>query len=117
MAGELGRLMRLLVQADKQAVITKVIPTPTPTQFTSQITDNTRKGIGVYNHTVHANSVSGECFFGFADGDGGMSPSGESMPIPMGSIWDIPIAETDDIPLYFQSVSGETGDLRVIEVA
>jgi len=115
MAGELGRLLRLLVQADKQAVITKVVPTPTPTQFTSQITANTRKGIGVYNHTQHANSESGECFFSFASA--GMSPSGESMPIPQGSIWDIPVADVIAVPIYFQSVSGEVGDLRVIEVA
>ena len=115
MAGELGRLLRLLVQADKQAVITKLVPSHNPTQFTSQITENTRKGIGVYNHSNNANAESGECFFGFTSA--GMSPSGESMPIPQGSVWDIPIAETSDISLYFQSISGETGDLRVIEVA
>lgn len=114
MAGELGRLLRLLVQADKQAVITQVTPTPVPALFESQIDLNTRKGIGVYNATVHANTESGECFFGFSTA---MSPSGESMPIPMGTVWDLPVAAVDAIPVYFQSVSGETGDLRVIEVA
>ena len=113
MAGELGRLLRLLVQADKEATITQVTPTPTPAQFTSQVSANTRKGIGVYNATAHANTESGECFFGFS---AAMSPSGESMPIPMGAVWDIPVADVTAIPLYFQSVSGETGDLRVIEV-
>ena len=115
MAGELGRLLRLLVQADKQAVITKVVPSHTPTQFTSQITENTRKGISVYNATNHVNAESGECFFGFESA--GMSPSGESMPIPQGSVWDIPVAATEDIPLFLQSISGETSDLRVMEIA
>jgi len=110
---ELGKLLRLLVQADKEATITKVIPTPVPAQFTSGITANTRKGIGVYNATTHANTESGECFFGFK---AGMSPSGESMPIPQGTVWDIPVADVTAIPIYFQSVSGEVGDLRVIEV-
>ncbi|MCK5602099.1 hypothetical protein KAR91_09525 [Candidatus Pacearchaeota archaeon] len=114
MAGELGRLLRLLVQADKQAVITKLVPSHTPTLFTSQITENTRKGIGVYNNS---DAGSGECYFGFDSVT--MSPSGESMPIPQGSVWDIPIADTEDIPLYFHSeISGELNlDLRVIEVA
>jgi len=114
MSGQVARLLRFLIQADQQAVITKITPTPTATLFESQIDDNTRKGIGVYNQTSHANSESGECFFGFS---AAMSPSGESMPIPQGTVWDIPVADVAAIPIYFQSVSGETGDLRVIEVA
>ncbi len=113
MAGELGRLLRLLVQADKQAVITRVVPSHIPTQFTSQITANTRKGISVYNNS---DAASGESFYGFDSET--MSPSGESMVIPKGyPQTDIPIAETSDILLYFQAVSGETCDLRVMEIA
>ena len=116
MAGSVARLLRLLVQADKEAIITQFTPTPFPIEFSGEISKNTRKGIAIYNHTKHANSDSGECFFGFNEDT--MSPSGESMPIPQGALFDVPIASCDAIDLFIQSASGEkTSDLRFIEVA
>ena len=109
---EWTRYLRLLVQSDKEAKVTKVDVTETPTQFTSQLVGgNTRKAIGVYNNS---NENSGECFYGFSSY---ISPSGEAMVIPVGAHIGIPIANTSNIDLYFCASSGELGDLRVEEYA
>lgn len=109
---EIAKYLRFLIQADKEAKITAVSVTETPTKFESQLTsEQTRKGIGIYNNS---NASSGECYYSFSELT---SPSGESMPIPKGSIANIPIADVSAIELYLLSDDGEVGDLRVIEVA
>ena len=106
------KLLRLQVQADKEAKITAVTVTGTPTKFVSQLANGeTRKSISAYNNSPAA---SGECYYGFSPT---MEVSGESMPIPQGSVVDIPIADTSNIDLYFMCISGELGDLRVEELA
>lgn len=109
---EIAKLLRLLAQGDKEAIVTAVTATLTPAKFSSQLTSgHTRKGIAAYNNS---NSSSGECYYGFS---ASISPSGESMPIPLGAMVNIPVANVDAIDLYFVSTSGEYGDLRIIEIA
>ena len=99
--------LRLLSQADKQLKTTAVTVTGTPTKFTSQVTQF-RKGIAAYNNS---NSASGECAWGGSD-----LTAANGMLIPKGSIVDIPVST--NIDLYFcNTVSGENGDLRVVEIA
>jgi len=108
---EMAKLLRFLVQGDKEAKITQVSASITATKFTPQLT-YARKGMAVYNNS---NDASGECYYGFT---ATMSPSGESMPIPKGAVVNIPVST--DIDVYFLSFSGEVGqqgDLRVIEIS
>ena len=109
---EIASLLRLQVQADKEAVITAVTVTEVPTKFTSQLTlGYTRKSISAYNNS---NSASGELYYGYV-GSGELSASAYSQPIPVGS--QVGINVSTDIDIYFVSEVGETGDLRVEELA
>ena len=114
---ELGRMLRLLVNGDKEFKITKVLTLGAPAQFTSQLTGgHTRKHLFAYNNS---DSASGEILWGGSDCD----VSG--MPIPKGAVWPIPVADSEasdavseGIDLYFcNTISGEIGDLRVLEIA
>jgi len=109
---EIAYYLRLLVQADKEAVITPVtLSSDTPSKFSSELTsEQTRKGIAAYNNS---DSGSGECYYGFT----AVVAPGTGMPIPKGAMVNIPVADVDAIDLYFVGTSGEIGDLRVIEVA
>jgi len=99
--------LRLLSQADKQLKTTAVTVTGTPTKFTSQLSFF-RTGIAGYNNS---NTASGEIVWGSDD-----LTAANGMPIPKGSICDFPISTNVD--LYFcNTVSGENGDLRVVEIA
>lgn len=120
---DVARLLRFLVQGDREAKITAVTTHGDPEEFTSQLTSGQpRKSIRVYNDS---NSASGEILYGFTSD---MTNSEESQPIPRGAMIDIPIAskkftsvddDTDDaISLYFMNTnSGEWGNLRVQEIA
>ena len=107
MSSEQTYLLRLQSQADKELKTTAVTVTGTPTKFTSQVTQF-RKGIAAYNNS---DTASGECVWGGSD-----LTVASGMPIPKGSIVDIPVSTSIDI--YFcNTVSGENGDLRVVEIA
>lgn len=77
--------------------------------FTSQLTSGyTRKFLAAYNNS---DSASGEVVWGASD-----LTEGNGMPIPKGSIVDIPLST--DVSVYFcNTVSGEIGNLRVVEIA
>jgi hypothetical protein len=109
MSSELAYLARLNSIATKELKITSVNVFGSSDLFTSQLVEGyTRKGFGAYNNS---DSASGECVWG---PEGVTSETG--MPIPKGSIVDIPCSV--DIPIYFcNTVSGETGNLRVVEIA
>ena len=109
MSRELAYLARLNSQATKELKTTAVTVTGAPTKFTSQLTEGyTRKGFCAYNNS---NPASGECAWGGSD-----LTAANGMPIPKGAIFDFPIST--DIDIYFcNTVSGENGDLRVVEIA
>jgi hypothetical protein len=108
--GNRAKLLRLMVQADQEAVVTAVLVTATPTKFTSQLQlGQDRKRLKVYNAS---NGSSGECCFGFSDD---ISTTYKSYPIPKGEDKIIEVAEAVDV--YFVSATGETGDFRVQELA
>ena len=107
---QVENLLRVMVNGDKEAKITTVAVTPTPTLFTSQLANGfPRKSICVYNNS---NSASGECYYGYSNA---ITPSSGSRPIPLGSVIEIPV--TTNIPVYFSCVAGELGDIRVEEIA
>ena len=101
--------LRLMSQADKEMVVTAVDVFGTPAKFTSQLTlGYSRKGAAGYNSS---DAASGEIVFGPA---GVTAATG--MVIPKGAIFDFPISTAVDI--YFcNTISGETGNLRVVEIA
>jgi len=109
MSNELAYLARLNSLATKELKITAVDVFGSSDLFTSQLTEGyTRKGLGAYNNS---GSASGEICWGPL---GVTAETG--MPIPKGSIFDIPCSVA--IPIYFcNTISGETGNLRVVEIA
>jgi hypothetical protein len=110
MSGQIENLLRVMVNGDKEAVITAVAVTPIPSLFTSQLVQGfPRKAIWAYNNS-HINS--GECYYGYVSG---ITPIMYSRPIPVGAVVEIPV--TTNIPLYFRSASGELGDIRIEEIA
>jgi hypothetical protein len=96
-------------QGTKELKITAVDVFGSSDLFTSQLTEGyTRKGFGAYNNS---GSASGEIVWGPST-----VTAANGMPIPKGAMVDIPVSV--DIPIYFcNTVSGETGNLRVIEIA
>jgi hypothetical protein len=110
---EIAKYLRFLINADKEAKITVVSVTETPTQFATQLTgENTRRRIAVHNR--HA-SGSGECYYSFSNT---ASPSGESMVIPKAGVPDyLPVADTENIELYLFCDEGKTGSVQVIELS
>lgn len=101
-------LLRKLVQAEIEFKITPVTTYGTPVEFTSQLeSGQPRKMMTVYNNS---DDGSGEQLWGGSD------CNANGMPIPVGSMINIPVAATLDV--YFcNSVSGERGDIRVLEIA
>uniref|UniRef100_A0A6M3J8Y0 Uncharacterized protein n=1 Tax=viral metagenome TaxID=1070528 RepID=A0A6M3J8Y0_9ZZZZ len=109
---EIAKYLRYIIQANKEAKVTAVQAHPVGplTEFTSQLTEEQpRKGIAAYNNS---DAASGDCYYGY---NAGISPSGESMPIPLGAFIPIPIST--DISVFFCAASGEHGDIRVEELA
>ena len=109
MSSEQTYLARLASIATKELKVSAVEVFGTPTLFTSHLTSGyVRKGFGCLNWS---NSASGEIVFGNSD-----VTAANGMVIPKGAVFDIPVST--DIPIYFcNTVSGETGNLRVIEIA
>lgn len=104
---EIEYLLRLLAQGDKELKTTAVDVFGDPSAFTSQTTEF-RKGMGAYNNS-HRNS--GEIVYGGSD-----LTVDNGIPIPKGAMADIPVSS--DVDVYFcNTVSGELGNLRVVEIA
>jgi len=108
---EIAKMLRLLVQADKEFKVTSIPVYGAASKFTSRLTSGyLRKGFAVYNNS---NSASGEVVWGGAT-DTGIGNKG--MPISKGTLVNIPVASSLDI--YFSNtVSGELSDLRILELA
>ena len=108
---EIAKLLRLLVQADKEFKITPVVVHGTPEKFTSQLTEGyLRKGFAAFNNS---DAASGEVVWG-KETDIGINHKG--MPITPGMTANIPVSASLDV--YFSNtISGEQCDLRVLELA
>ena len=109
MSSELAYLMRLMSAGTKELKTTAVDVFGSPTLFESQLTSGySRKGFGAMNNS---NSASGEIVWGGSD-----LTEGNGIPIPKGAMVDIPLST--DVDVYFcNTVSGEIGNLRVVEIA
>lgn len=109
MSRETDFLLRLQSQADHEVKTSAVDVFGSPAKFTSQLTSGySRKGFAAYNNS---DSASGEIVWGGSD-----VTAATGMPIPKGAIVDIPCST--DIDVYFcNTVSGEIGNLRVVEIA
>ena len=110
MSRETDFLLRLKANATKEIATTAVDVFGTATKFTSQLTlDYTRKRIFAYNNT-HADS--GEVVWGNSTVTG---DSGMIIPKDIAAV-DIPVQT--DVDVYFMNtISGELGNLRVVEIA
>lgn len=112
---EIAYLLRLGSPGAKELKTTAVDVFGSATKFTSQLTSEySRKGFAAYNNS---NSASGEVLWGGSD-----LTEANGIPIPNGAMVDIPIAyapsATDNVDVYFcNTVSGEIGNLRVVEIA
>ena len=107
---QIAKYLRLQIPGDKEAKLTTVTVTGTPTIYTTALTsEQPRKHLYAYNNT---GASSGECYYGYEDT---MTIYEKSQPIPKGSQVHINVASTVDV--YFMCVSGEYGDLRVEEIA
>lgn len=109
MSSEQTFLLRFNAPGTKELKTTAVDVFGSAQEFTSQLTAGyTRKFIGAFNNS---NSASGEIVWGSSD-----LTEGNGIPIPKGSIVDIPLST--DVSVYFcNTVSGEIGNLRVVEIA
>ena len=114
---ETANLLRLLVNCDKEFKITHLEVHGAPAVYVSRLTGGySRKILAAYNHS---DSSSGEVMWGNDD----CNVSG--MPIPEGSLINIPVAATlgdggvsGGVDVYFANeTSGENGSLRVFEGA
>ena len=107
MSRETDFLLRLMSQGDKELKTTAVEVFGGPAKFTSQTTAF-RKGLAAYNNS---DSASGEIVWGGSD-----VTEANGVPIPKGAMVDIPVST--DVDVYFcNTVSGEIGNLRVVEIA
>ncbi len=115
---EIGKLLRLMVQGDKEFVVTQQDIFGTPAKFESQLSGgHLRKILAAYNNSDLA---SGEVVWGGDD-----IGAANGMPIPKGAIVQIPISsklsdggETGGVDVYFaNTASGERSDLRILEIS
>jgi len=104
---EMAKLLRLLVQGDKEAEVTSFPVYGDPTLFETQVTAF-RKHLDVLRMSGPG---SGEVYYGF---NTDLSPA-NGMVIPSGEVHPIPVST--DISLYFCVTSGEIGNLRIREIA
>ena len=109
MSRETDLHLRLMSQADKELKITSVNVFGSPSEIESQLTlGYSRKGMALYNNS---DSASGEILWGSSS-----LTTANGMPIPKGALFDVPCST--DIPIYvMNTISGENGDLRMIEIA
>ena len=108
---ELANLLRLMVQGDKEAVVTEVVATDTPAKFTTALTSGQRRR-RLLAHNVTA-AGSGEAGYGY---DAAVHIN-DALILPKAErIW-IPVAEAVDV-YFVAGVSGETNiSIRVEEIA
>jgi len=105
---EIGSLLRLLVQCDKEIKVTAVNVTDTATKFTSQLTTGyKRKILKAFNAS---DSGSGEIYWGAL-------AVTASTGRPITKETEITIPFSTDVDVYFVADAGENGDLRVTEGA
>ena len=105
---QITKLLKFQSQAFKEFKITNVEVEDTAAKFTSQLSSgHTRVGFFAYNNSA---SASGEVFWG----DSSVTEN-NGFPIPRGAAVEIPVVTSLDV--YFIAVSGELGDLRVLELA
>lgn len=109
MSSEQTFLLRFNAPGTKELKTTSVDVFGSAQEFTSQLSSGyARKFIAAYNNSAPA---SGEIVWGSSD-----LTEGNGIPIPKGSIVDIPLFT--DVSVYFcNTVSGEIGNLRVVEIA
>ena len=109
MSAEIAYLLRLSSPGAKELKTTAVDVFGSAAKFTSQLTSEySRKGFAAYNNS---NSASGEVLWGGSD-----LTEANGIPIPKGAMVDIPLST--DVDVYFcNTVSGEIGNLRVVEIA
>ena len=104
--------LRLLTQAEKEAVVTVVPLTDTPTRFLTQLEKGyKRKNFSVFNSGSHT---------GYYSFSSTASTSGESMEVPISTWIDLPISAEKEgdvsgeiIQVYFFG----SGEFRVEEMA
>jgi hypothetical protein len=105
---ELNNMVRMLIPADKEFQISAVTVTSTRALFPSKLSgEYNRKALAAYNNS---DSGSGELYWG----DASVTPS-TGMPIPKGAFVEIPTSSV--LSVYFVAETGQTGDLRVVEIS
>ncbi len=110
MSSQIENLLRVMTNGDKEAKITAIPVTNTPSLFTSQLSGSfSRRRLNVYNNS---NASSGECFYGFSND---ITPTSKSQVLVKKETKEIKV--TTNIPVYVCCVSGEKGDLRFEEIA
>ena len=110
MSQEIAYLLRLRSPGTKELKVTAVEVFGDPAKFTSQLTEGfIRKGFLIYNNSA---STSGEIVLGpstVTEADG--------MVIPKG-LAPVSLPVSTDLDVYFcNTVSGEIGNLRILEYA
>jgi len=108
MSSEIAKLLRLSSRGNKEFQNQSIGVTGDPVLFESALTlGNTRKRVFIYNNSDDA---SGELYWGTSS-----VTSHNGMVIPKGELTDLPVG--NDLAVYFCSLSGETGDLRIMELS
>ena len=110
MSSEQTYLLRLMSIGTKELKTTAIEVFGTPSKFISQLSSgNVRKGMMCYNAS---NSASGECVWGGSD-----LTEANGMIIPKG-LAPVSLPVSTDLDVYFcNTVSGEIGNLRILEYA
>ena len=104
--GEMEKLTRTLVIGDKAFSARAMLVTATAQEIETALSVY-RKGLTVYNNS---NTSSGELYWGGSD-----VTQHNGFPIPKGAMLTIPVST--DLPVYVVAEAGETGDLRIMELA
>jgi hypothetical protein len=117
MSGTISKLLRLMVQGNKEAKVTRVNVTDSPTKFNTQLPTalTNPPGYGRRRFLAYANqhSSSGEVAYGYASD----ITFNDAMILPRGERFWIPVDPVVDV-YFISQVSGETNlDLRVEEIA
>jgi hypothetical protein len=115
MSGSIAKLLRLMVQGDKEAVVSAVSVTGTPTKFTSKLPAKLADGYGYGRRKMYAynnsDGASGEVGYGYS----ATITIADAMPLPVGEkVW-IPVSE--DVDVYFVGVAAGSLNVRVEEIA
>ena len=108
---EIAFYLRMLINGDKEGIVSEIVATDTPTKFTSQLTlEQTRRRL--YAHNVAATG-SGEIGYGY---DAAVNIN-DAMILAKGERTLIPISTDLDIYLV-AGISGETNmSVRMEEIA